>query len=1109
MTTVQILSAGASVSTGTGTLNGDTTSSDDDVIVLSDLAHLTGSDLTDPFGGTDTLSITIAGDSNNDLTTTDLTGIEQIALDGSGVQDLRLTAAQLANLTAVTTTTEANLYVTTTGADLTSTTVTGLAAIHAAQGIALTGSAGSDTIGLTGHDTVYGGDGNDIIHGDVSFATDFGSNFIHGGDGNDTIYSGGDGNDTIHGDAGDDTIYLKGGSNSVEGGDGAFDTLTYENHVRAVVINITAGTVTDGAGKTDTVTGIEQWTGSAYNDTITGSIGNDSINGGGGNDQIDGGDGVDFLFGGAGNDTITGGAGDDVLSGGNGDDSLDGGTGNDTISGSSGADTLNGGDGDDEITGDVTDRIDGGAGNDTITIAPGWASLDGGDGYDTLAITGASQIRGDIAAGTLTIGSGPSRHVYSFSGIEALRGTSGADTLIGDAGDNTLTGGSGADVLTGGAGADTFITGAGVDTVTDLEVGDRLALTGPTAPAIVSLTAGDGTVMGGANTAQISSSGGITTIWYDLGGLPAADASVQIVGTFTADDFAIEGRFLRRIARPISPPPPTPLPPDPEPRWDPIVTTVAPFVPAPGQPAPAPAPTYTDVSGGAGWDLVRLGPAGEPTTAAVVHHTGGRATADYTMIANGAELRLRNVEAISGTGLDILKHADASDLTLTVSGLARYIGGAGRDTLFLDGNNDITVSNLAEITGTGGRNAVRLDDGGQTLTITGGIDVITGGAGNDRVTLQAPGTITLAGGIESLQGSVGEDTVILVGGNAATLTGVERLIGGAGTNLIHLAGAGVVQASGELGTVISDTGAHTLRFEGAANSATVSGISSVTGSDGLDTLQLANPSDIGIHAVETVVGSAGRDHVVLEESTNRWHLTEFQGVEELQGGLGFDAVIASGVADLTLTGSVDWFRAGADVQSVTVTNGSVVYHDPTTRVAGIGPMQLTLDRNQAATDVLVFENTPSTAQPSPAGQPLILQPPSLQPALRVDHFQPATDRITFASDLRLALDRNADGVVQAAERAPGEIRAGDELVRLQGAFDLQDVQGLATALSGAWEDDPRRILAVIADDGQQSALYTAQYSPRAGTSLSLLASFNTPAVGTSSLGFPAFDYSAS
>ncbi|MER2100538.1 MAG: LapA family giant adhesin [Pseudomonas atacamensis] len=70
------------------------------------------------------------------------------------------------------------------------------------------------------------------------------------------------------------------------------------------------------------------------NDTLLGGAGNDILFGSGGTDLLDGGKGNDILLGGTGNDTLSGGQGNDILIGGSGGDTFvwkSGDTGNDVI----------------------------------------------------------------------------------------------------------------------------------------------------------------------------------------------------------------------------------------------------------------------------------------------------------------------------------------------------------------------------------------------------------------------------------------------------------------------------------------------------------------------------------------------------------------------------------------------------------------------------------------------------------------------------------------------------------------------------------------------------------------------------------------------------------
>ncbi|MFK8333315.1 immunoglobulin-like domain-containing protein, partial [Pseudomonas sp. BJa5] len=80
-------------------------------------------------------------------------------------------------------------------------------------------------------------------------------------------------------------------------------------------------------------------------DTLLGGDGNDILFGQGGDDYLDGGKGNDILLGGAGIDTLIGGEGNDTLIGGEGIDTLLGGEGNDILMGGKGDDILTGGSG--------------------------------------------------------------------------------------------------------------------------------------------------------------------------------------------------------------------------------------------------------------------------------------------------------------------------------------------------------------------------------------------------------------------------------------------------------------------------------------------------------------------------------------------------------------------------------------------------------------------------------------------------------------------------------------------------------------------------------------------------------------------------------------------
>ena len=154
-------------------------------------------------------------------------------------------------------------------------------------------------------------------------------------------------------------------ADTIDGGEGT-DTVDYSDANSAVNVNLAAGTAT-GGGDSDTLTNVENVTGSAHDDTLTGDENANTLIGGEGDDTVAGAGGDDVLAGGLGADTLSGDAGDDVISGNEGADTISGGGGSDTLDGGAGADTITGGNDADTITGgEGSDALDGEGGDDVI-----------------------------------------------------------------------------------------------------------------------------------------------------------------------------------------------------------------------------------------------------------------------------------------------------------------------------------------------------------------------------------------------------------------------------------------------------------------------------------------------------------------------------------------------------------------------------------------------------------------------------------------------------------------------------------------------------------------------------------------------------------------------
>ena len=152
----------------------------------------------------------------------------------------------------------------------------------------LDGGTGSDLLdGGAGRDALLGRLGNDLLVGDD------GRDLLAGGPGSDALV-GGDGHDRLLGGSGDDALDPGEGGGLVTGGAGR-DTLAYGLDARGPVdVDLAAGravhTFTHGV---DLLRGIEDVTGSGYDDVVRGDAHDNVIAGGPGSDVLTGGGGGD------------------------------------------------------------------------------------------------------------------------------------------------------------------------------------------------------------------------------------------------------------------------------------------------------------------------------------------------------------------------------------------------------------------------------------------------------------------------------------------------------------------------------------------------------------------------------------------------------------------------------------------------------------------------------------------------------------------------------------------------------------------------------------------------------------------------------------------------
>lgn len=455
-----------------------------------------------------------------------------------------------------------------TVADLNATTLADLR-VDNAENITMDGGGGADTLdagssvgigGRTGGASPLPGTAVDDIQPAAVCSALVQGIKLNGGTGDDTLFSG-LGNDTILGAAG-------------------VDAASYVCSPDGVTADLAAGTAT-GMGS-DTLSDVQDLTGSDNDDTLTGNALDNTITGGLGDDTLAGGAGDDTVMGGAGDDTINEDAaanGSDILSGGAGGPEVVGDTlnygarttaivvkadGVSAVSGASGEFDTVGTDFENYITGSGNDTLTGNGSPESFDPGSGINTVVGGagpgDNLDLSSQTGPAAIILSLGAGTATAGT----TVDTYSGIESFTGTSADDTLtwdgtgallafngmggvdtidassatadvvialplttenaIGGSGNDTLTGNASNNMLIGNDGNDTISSGTGNDFV-EGGLGNDVMIDGGGADVLSFRHASSGETI---DTANGFASGGdgedsLTGIWETVLGSDFAD----------------------------------------------------------------------------------------------------------------------------------------------------------------------------------------------------------------------------------------------------------------------------------------------------------------------------------------------------------------------------------------------------------------------------------------------------------------------------------------------------------------------------------------------------------------------------------------------------------
>lgn len=277
------------------------------------------------------------------------------------------------------------------------------------------------------------------------------------------------------------------------------------------------------------------------------------------------------------------------------------------------------------------------------------------------------------------------------------------------------------------------------------------------------------------------------------------------------------------------------------------------------------------------------------------------------------------------------------------------------------------------------------------------------------------------------------------------------------------------------------------------------GTTTYTGTSGVDALYLGGSgATVTVSAVELLAGGVGTDVVTLAGGGNTLCVA---ALETLTGGSGTDVVMLAGNGSTLSVSGIETLIGSAGADAVTVTSGTVGFD-----LGAADGDRVTLAAAGNGTDrILLSDGGPG----GPCGGFRGCAFANSTVYDQVANFEAGVDKVVLAGGLRMRLDDDGDGVVDAATAAGGGVDAATtEVVKLStAAASLTDADfaSVRSALGSLTNSGRGADVLVLANDGTNTGLYmvvdTNGDGTIAATEIRLLGLFSGAALGTGDITF--------